>query len=124
MMGAYIVNLPTYVAGNKRRALAARAATHLAAGHAAESLLEKTLQVVPYDEGDLYDSGRVVTHGPGVFGVQFGGPEAPHAIYVHEDLTATHAPPTKAKFLEGTYLDNKVEIAGTIMAAARGAMHV
>ena len=32
--------------------------------------------------------------------VQFGGPAAPYAAIVHEDLYPFHAPPTQAKFLE------------------------
>jgi len=35
--------------------------------------------------------------------IKYGGPEAPYALYVHEDLEAQHVPPTKAKFLEDPY---------------------
>ena len=45
------------------------------------------------DEPEVTGSGVSVTLG-------FGGDAAPYAVYVHENLTARHAPPTQAKFLE------------------------
>lgn len=35
------------------------------------------------------------------------GYKAPYAIYVHENLAAYHKPPTKAKFLEGPFRENR-----------------
>ena len=36
-----------------------------------------------------------------------GGPSAPYAIYVHEDLSALHANGTQAKFMESVLLESK-----------------
>lgn len=35
----------------------------------------------------------------------YGGPSAPYALIVHEDLIARHAPPTGAKYLERPLVD-------------------
>jgi hypothetical protein len=61
-------------------------------------------KVVPYDEGDLHDSGetdrpqyegdrvRVVLH--------YGGGNVDYAVIQHEDLTLNHPHGGQAKFLE------------------------
>lgn len=64
----------------------------------------KALTVVPRASGALADSHEVVDNGKRGFAarhtVTAGGPMAPYALYVHEDLTKYHAPPTMAKWLE------------------------
>lgn len=42
------------------------------------------------------------------------GYRAPYAVYVHENLSAHHAPPTKAKFLEGPARRMIPQVAKTI----------
>jgi len=60
---------------------------------------------VPVDTGSLRASGHILP--PVLFGneayveIVYGGPAAPYAFFVHENLEAYHVPPTKAKFLEG-----------------------
>lgn len=88
-------------------AVAARIGTDRATNAAAEDLLTKTIPVTPVEYGDLRGSGRVEKAGFGDYAVVFGGPEAPYAIYVHERMDLQHAAPTKAKYLESTYLENK-----------------
>jgi hypothetical protein len=116
-------NTALFTASMTKRALAVRASTLVSTRLAAEKLLEETLPVTPMDSGDLRSTGRVVMVGPGIFTVQFGGPEAPYAYKVHEDLEAYHEAPTKAKYLEGTYLEHKGEYAAAIKAAAVGALY-
>jgi hypothetical protein len=70
---------------------------------AAEIVLKKALQYVPRDTQALAASGKIVTTGRGVgtkVNVEFGGDTAPYGLYVHEDMSAYHSPPTCAKFLE------------------------
>lgn len=117
------MNIVPFTANMKRKAIAVRAATELSSRAAAEALLRDTLPVTPYDQGPLRESGRVVMHAPGAYSVQFGGPDAPYAYIVHEDLEAYHESPTKAKYLEGTYLEHKSEYTAGIIGAAKGAMH-
>lgn len=88
-------------------AVAARLGTDRGANMAAEDLLAKTIPVTPVEYGDLRGSGRVEKVGYGDYGVTFGGSEAPYAIFVHERMDLHHEAPTKAKYLESTYLENK-----------------
>lgn len=66
-------------------------------------VLRKSLTLAPIDTGDLRASGRVAGNGKRGLGaeytVSYGGPLAPHAFVVHEDLNTPHDPPTGAKYL-------------------------
>ena len=67
-------------------------------------LLIRALEATPIRTGALRRSGEVIKskhEHAGVSGaVRFGGDgDVPYALYVHEDLTAAHKPPTQAKFL-------------------------
>jgi hypothetical protein len=87
----------------------------------AEVILRKSRQYVPVDTGELKKSGRVETTGQGLGAeskVLYGGPDAPYALYVHEDLTKFHAPPTQAKFLERAARETR----GTCAAIMRRAV--
>ena len=70
----------------------------------AHLVLADSQEIVPVDTGALRASGQV--HLPAVSGtnvevvVGYGGPGVDYATYVHEDLSAHHAPGTSAKFLE------------------------
>jgi hypothetical protein len=44
-----------------------------------------------------------VRHGKADYTVEYGGSEAPYAVYVHEILGYSHKPPTQAKYLEQPY---------------------
>jgi len=74
------------------KALGDAAAVHL--GREAAAILAASQAVVPVGSGRLKASGRVeVERRPAgvVAMVGYGGHEAPYAMAVHEDLTATHA---------------------------------
>lgn len=75
----------------------------------AVELLQRSRYYVPKDTWALHDSGRVVwneQHGFATrFSVEYGGPVAGHdvvvdyAAVVHNDLAASHKPPTQAMYL-------------------------
>lgn len=74
----------------------------------AEAIMAEAKEITPVDLGALRASGLVmpVQFMPTKIRVAmgFGGPSAPYAIYVHEDLTANH-PVGQAKFLEQPFRD-------------------
>ncbi len=69
----------------------------------AELIMTESKRECPVDTGALRDTGHVEQ--PEISGDQvtvqmgYGGPAAPYAVYVHENLTAQH-PVGKAKYLE------------------------
>ena len=80
----------------------------------------------PVDTGALRASGEVVgpiaTGGAGTdlsAQVNFGGPDAPHAIVVHERQDVYHEPPTQAKYLERARNEQMRGMQGRIAIAAR-----
>lgn len=96
------------------------------------TIIKKAIIYTPIETGDLRDSydSKVILKGNKHVGVvTVGGPsnkqisnnpkKRPHkpiayyALYVHEDLTATHAPPTQAKFLERAIREVQGAIAAT-----------
>ena len=70
-------------------------------------ILRRARPLVPVEFGDLVTTGRVETTGVGFNSstvISFGGVSptgriVDYAVIVHEDLTATHAEPTGAKYL-------------------------
>lgn len=70
----------------------------------AQVIMRKALTVVPRETGALAESHKVVGNGKQGFAARYtveaGGPGAYYALYVHEDLTKYHAPPTMSKWLE------------------------
>lgn len=59
----------------------------------AELIMTEAKRRTPVKTGALRDSGVVMQQGQGadtVFTLQFGGPAAPYAVYVHYDLTKHH----------------------------------
>lgn len=73
-----------------------------------EELIAEAKPITPIDKGTLRNSGYV--EDPVLEPTQitvlagFGGAAQGYAIYVHEDLSKYHNPPTQAKFLEDTLL--------------------
>jgi hypothetical protein len=69
----------------------------------AEELMTEAKRRTPVDTSALRSSGHVqipqVDQDSVSVTLAFGGPAAPYAVYVHEDLTANH-PVGQAKFLE------------------------
>lgn len=69
---------------------------------------------VPKETGDLAASAKKMTHGAGFLfsaWIEYGGPSAPYAWIVHEDVVAEHAPPTQAKYLSDAVYLNREECA-------------
>lgn len=65
-------------------------------------IYRKSQGYVPVETGALKESGLVEVSGQGNgarASVVYGGPGAPYAVFVHEDLTKHHKPPTCAQFL-------------------------
>jgi len=73
---------------------------------------------VPYKTGKLHDSGRFsvrVGEKQVMLTITYGGPDAPYAIRVHEDLEARHGGGRRAKFLESVILEAKPTIGQDII---------
>jgi hypothetical protein len=80
-------------------------------------VLKKADQYCPEDKGNLRKSGKVVTTGKGMgarAAVEYGGDEAPYALYVHENLDAFHLPPTQAKWLERAVRESRGTISNML----------
>lgn len=65
----------------------------------AERVIEEAKRRTPVRTGTLRNSGHVRSADKSGFLVGFGGPAAPYAVYVHENLKARHRV-GEAKFLE------------------------
>ena len=92
----------------------------------AEMQIEMTemQKIVPYDTGHLHDSHRLlppfIVRNIMYQDIIAGGPDAPYAPIVHEDLEVFHKPPTQAKWMEVTLKASQPHMAGRI--AARNAL--
>jgi len=92
----------------------------------AEAIMTASKEIVPVDLGILHGTGHVElpeTHA-GVVEVTlgYGGPAAPYAIVVHEDLTARHKPGQQAKYLEQPALEASQGMEGRLADALRSGM--
>ena len=82
-----------------------------------EGLATLVKERTPVDTGNLRASVHVV--GPFSEGAKYwtlivcGGPSAPYAVYVHENLHAHHEH-GQAKFLESVLLENRAQIASMV----------
>ena len=91
----------------------------------ADVVLRKALKYCPKDTGALRKSGVASVSGTGWASravVAFGGETAHYAIYVHEDLSKYHEPPTQAKFLERAYRETKGVQTNILKRATTGKM--
>ena len=95
-------------------------ATAAALNTEAEIIMTKAKELTPVALGTLRASGHVKT--PQMTGTKisitlgFGGPAAPYAIYVHEDLIKYH-PVGQAKFLEAPFRDRMIVLSQRIALA-------
>lgn len=92
----------TLKAIGRRKAKATRA-TEDVLEQCGQIILKQALVYVPYRTGRLYRSGKVIVTGKGgraTVRVVFGGPGIAYALYVHENPTMYHRPPTMYKYLE------------------------
>jgi allophanate hydrolase subunit 2 len=86
----------------------------------AEIEMTEAKRRTPVDTGALRDSGTV--EGPdsdGVVRMYFGGPSAPYAVVVHEDLEAFHDD-GQAKFLESVLMESVPYLAERVAARMAG----
>lgn len=77
---------------------------------AGEYLLEKAQEIVPVDTGELHNSGAVEVTGSGFDAVVDVSFTAEHAVVVHEDMEAHHAPGKSAKYLERPLREHRSEM--------------
>jgi hypothetical protein len=92
----------------------------------AHEIMAVSQREVPVDTGVLRASGTVlepVSSGDGThIDLGYGGAAGQYAMVVHEDMEATHAPPTKAKFLEDPVVQGADGVADTIARKIREAL--
>lgn len=90
----------------------------------AEEVMAKAKELTPVDTGALRASGHVQPPVEDARGVSvelgFGGPAAPYAVYVHENLDARHTV-GQAKFLEEPLMQDVGEIQLELNQAVREA---
>ena len=84
-------------------------------------LQRKSQKVVPVDTGNLRNSAftRLQGHNQGKNSKVFVGYTAAYAIFVHEDLEASHKPGKTAKFLEGPAREHRQDMIDIILKEAR-----
>jgi|APSaa5957512535_1039671.scaffolds.fasta_scaffold150871_1 hypothetical protein len=88
----------------------------------ANDLFNKSQRLVPVDKGMLRGSGSLSKEaklGGTEFFVTYGGPAAPYALFVHEDMNAKHDAPTQAKYLEMPFIRARASLKRTIEAKIR-----
>lgn len=92
----------------------------------ATTIMNASKVIVPVDTGALKNSGIVMPPertGTGVMvSLGYGGAARDYAIYVHENLTARHAPPTRAKFLEDPLMAASKGMAGRLVEDLKKAL--
>lgn len=89
---------------------------------AGEFVLEKSLEIVPYETGALYNTGHTFNIGGHGWKasqvISFGGPELEatsksgfdYALIQHENPHYYHAPPTSYKYITRPIMENKKTI--------------
>lgn len=72
-------------------------------------VFDESQRLVPVDTANLKSSGLVVNTGSGFAARVIISYTTNYAIFVHEDLTKYHTPPTQAKFLSQAVLNKMAE---------------
>ena len=89
----------------------------------AEAIMTASKEIVPVDQGILKGTGHVelpeVRGGAVEVVMGYGGPAAPYAIYVHEDVMLRHKPGQQAKYLEQPALEAAEGMEGRLADALR-----
>ena len=84
----------------------------------AQVIFAKSQVLVPVDTSALRGSGDVSAiqgSGQGVYvDIDYGGPAAPYALYVHEIIGNYHKAPTQAKYLEQPFMESLAQIQNNI----------
>ncbi len=97
--------------------------------HIAEEIMANSKEVVPVDTGALMSTGHVdapveTDHGVSI-SMGYGGPAAPYALYVHEELDPNinwSRPGSGPKFLENPVISMQPDIAPRIKKAVLEAL--
>jgi len=88
-----------------------------------ERIMGQSKDIVPVRFGVLRSSGKVDLPQKiaGIIKVilSYGGAAAGYAIYVHENLTARHKPPTRAKYLEEPFKRAQAGLLGRLAQRIR-----
>jgi hypothetical protein len=87
----------------------------------AYDVFNESQRQVPVDTGTLKNSGHVSSDGDEI-NISYGGAAAGYALWVHENLTARHKPPTKAKFLEDPFNEKIGELSNRLQAGIESAI--
>jgi hypothetical protein len=90
----------------------------------AYAIFDLSQDQVPVRHGILKGSGnvRITNESPLELTIGYGGPAAGYALWVHENLTAHHAPPTKAKYLQDPFNQLIGTAEQTVAADVEGAI--
>lgn len=93
---------------------------------AAMLVFDDSQALVPVRYGALRASGQMIppqSSGDATWvDIVYGGAAASYAVYVHENLTAHHAAPTQAKYLEQPLLNNESDMADRLESALADVM--
>jgi hypothetical protein len=89
----------------------------MAIRNATAFVYRESQKLVPVDTSALRRSGHVDYTGTGFETEAVVVYDTPYAIYVHEDLSKWHAPPTSAKFIERPIREQRNEIQQVIRKA-------
>lgn len=88
-----------------------------------EDIMGNSKEIVPVRFGVLKSSGKVdlpeKVRGLIRVVLSYGGAAKAYAIYVHENLTARHKPPTRAKYLEEPFKRAQAGIVGRLARRIR-----
>lgn len=78
----------------------------------ANAIYRRSQVLVPKQTGRLARSGRVIGNGKkgagARYSVEYGGPGAPYALWVHENTMAYHKPPTTHHYLLRAAQDGRI----------------
>jgi hypothetical protein len=100
-------------------------------GHndALDYLVVQVKRITPYATGELRRSVKAIKSDFGFTGNKFIKrgyivATAAHAVYVHEDLTKYHKPPTSAKFIEKIVNDPRHKMVAASLTAAKARKYI
>ena len=88
----------------------------------ANKVFNESQRQVPRRTGTLAGSGSVEPDGEGGWTIGYGGAASGYAYWVHENLSAHHQPPTKAKYLEDPMNSILGEVDGALASGIDAAL--
>lgn len=97
-----------------RAEIGVRGATERGTQEACEALLSDSRDVIPYDQGDLSNSGQVTVQGSGAEANGVVSYDTPYAVIQHEDTTLRHDGNGQPNYLGGPMRANADRYLGHI----------